>query len=153
MRVQSLTSPNRNQPLPISVPLMHMQRRWRQATLFAGQWMWEASSSNDPPPPPGRRPKRSETQYRRNVRHQIPFDAAARAAGMVGRLTREEVAAMQEMAPSRFELRLEERSQSALKELVHSPDSLAEVLPAGFTARQNYRGTGAARQRGPQGRS
>ena len=111
--------------------------------LSAGAMPGGASSSSDPP----RRPTRSETQYRRNVRGIAPLDAAARAAGRVARLTREEVAEMQERAPSRFELRSEERSQSALKDIVRSPDSLAEVLQRVPQDSQHDRVTVARAQR------
>ena len=66
-----------------------------------------------------RPPTRSETQYRRNVRGSAPMAAAARAAR---RITGEEE------APSRFELRLQERAQNALKDIVRTPGALAEVL-------------------------
>ena len=87
--------------------------------LTAGAVPGGASSSSDPPP------TRSETQYRRNVRNQTPLQAAARTAGRVSGLTPAEVADMQERSPIRFGLRLQQR---ALRDIVRTPEALAEVL-------------------------
>ena len=62
-------------------------------------------------------------------------------------MTQEEVAEMQERAPSRFELRLEERSPSALKDIVRSPETLAEILQRVPQDSQHDRVTVARAQR------